>query len=83
MVTMFNADALAGQHHDLLPRWLQLVLATPVQFWIGWRFYDGGWKALRGGGANMDVLVALGTSAAYLFSLVITLSGLHDSYNFV
>ncbi len=78
MVTMFNADALAGQHHDLLPRWLQLVLATPVQFWIGWRFYDGGWKALRGGGANMDVLVALGTSAAYLFSLVITLGGLHD-----
>jgi len=78
MVTMFNADALAGQHHDLLPRWLQLVLATPVQFWIGWRFYDGGWKALRGGGANMDVLVALGTSAAFLFSLVVTLGGLHD-----
>ncbi|WP_305073980.1 heavy metal translocating P-type ATPase [Propionivibrio sp.] len=78
MVTMFNADALAGQHHDLLPRWLQLALATPVQFWIGWRFYDGGWKALRGGGANMDVLVALGTSAAYLFSLVVTLGGLHD-----
>jgi Cu+-exporting ATPase len=75
---MFNADALAGQHHDLLPRLLQLALATPVQFWIGWRFYDGGWKALRGGGANMDVLVALGTSAAYLFSLVVTLGGLHD-----
>jgi Cu+-exporting ATPase len=43
-----------------LPRWLQLALATPVQFWIGWRFYDGAYKALRGGGANMDVLVALG-----------------------
>ena len=77
MATMFNADALAGQHHDLLPRWLQLLLATPVQFWIGWRFYDGGWKALRGGGANMDVLVALGTSAAYVFSLVVTLGGRH------
>jgi len=77
MATMFGADALAGHHRDLLPRWLQLLLATPVQFWIGWRFYDGGWKALRGGGANMDVLVALGTSAAYFFSLVVTIGNLH------
>jgi len=77
MATMFDADALAGHHQDMLPRWLQLLLATPVQFWIGWRFYDGGWKALRGGGANMDVLVALGTSAAYFFSLVVTLGNLH------
>ena len=72
MVTMFNGDL---HHQDLLPRWLQLLLATPVQFWIGWRFYDGGWKALRGGGANMDVLVALGTTMAYAFSLVVTLFG--------
>ena len=71
MATMFSGDV--HHHQDLLPRWLQLVLATPVQFWIGWRFYDGGWKSLRGGGANMDVLVALGTSAAYFFSLVVTL----------
>ena len=78
MATMFSADALAGHHQDLLPRWLQLLLATPVQFWIGWRFYDGGWKALRGGGANMDVLVALGTSAAYVFSLFVTLGNVHD-----
>ena len=77
MATMFSADALHGVHQDLLPRWLQLLLATPVQFWIGWRFYDGGWKALRGGGANMDVLVALGTSAAYVFSLVVTAGGMH------
>ena len=75
MVTMFGADS--GSHQDVLPRWLQLVLATPVQFWIGWRFYDGGWKSLRGGGANMDVLVALGTSAAYFFSLIVTLAGIH------
>lgn len=59
-------------HHNELPRWLQLALATPVQFWIGWRFYDGAWKALRGGGANMDVLVALGTSMAWGFSTVVT-----------
>ena len=76
MATMFGGDM--HNHQDMLPRWLQLVLATPVQFWIGWRFYDGGWKALRGGGANMDVLVALGTSAAYFFSLVVTLGAIAD-----
>ena len=76
MATMFSGADWGGHHQDLLPRWLQLALATPVQFWIGWRFYDGGWKALRGGGANMDVLVALGTSMAYVFSLVVTLAGL-------
>ncbi|MDE2442425.1 MAG: cadmium-translocating P-type ATPase, partial [Betaproteobacteria bacterium] len=59
-----------------LSRWLQLVLATPVQFWIGWRFYEGAYKALRGGGANMDVLVALGTSMAWGFSTVVTIFGL-------
>ena len=51
------------------PAWLQFLLATPVQFWFGARFYAGAWRALRGGGANMDVLVALGTSAAYGMSL--------------
>ena len=65
-----------GEHHGELPRWLQLALATPVQFWIGWRFYDGAYKALRGGGANMDVLVALGTSMAWLYSTVVTALGL-------
>ena len=59
-----------------LPRWLQMLLATPVQFWIGWRFYDGAWKTLRGGGANMDVLVALGTTMAWGFSAVVTVLGL-------
>ena len=63
-------------HQNELPRWLQFALATPVQFWIGWRFYDGAWKALRGGGANMDVLVALGTTMAWLLSSVVTLLGL-------
>ena len=78
MASMFNGVDMSGQgHQDVLPREVQLILATPVQFWIGWRFYDGGWKSLRGGGANMDVLVALGTSAAYLFSLVVTLGEIH------
>jgi P-type Cu+ transporter len=52
--------------------WFQLVLATPVQFIIGWQFYVGAFKALRNGSANMDVLVALGTSAAYFYSVYTT-----------
>ena len=62
-----------GDHAEFLPRWLQLLLATPVQFWVGKRFYIAAWHALRGGGANMDVLVALGTSMAYFFSAVVML----------
>ncbi|MFE6077667.1 heavy metal translocating P-type ATPase [Paenibacillus sp. NPDC057886] len=54
--------------------WFQLVLATPVQFVIGWQFYVGAYKALRNGSANMDVLVALGTSAAFFYSLYLTLT---------
>lgn len=61
-----------GHDMDMLPRWLQWLLATPVQFWIGRRFYTGAWHSLRSGGANMDVLVALGTSMAYCFSAVVT-----------
>ncbi len=52
-----------------LPAWVELVLATPVQFYIGARFYKGAFAALRHRSANMDVLVALGTSAAYFLSL--------------
>jgi len=47
----------------------QLALATPVQFWMGWRFYRAGWKAVRAKAGNMDLLVALGTSAAYGLSV--------------
>lgn len=59
---------LAGRHW-MLPGWLQLVLATPVQFWLGARFYRAGWKAVKAGAGNMDLLVALGTSAAYGLSV--------------
>ncbi|MFN3727444.1 MAG: heavy metal translocating P-type ATPase [Allosphingosinicella sp.] len=52
-----------------VPGWIQLLLATPVQFWLGARFYRAGWKAVRAGAGNMDLLVALGTSAAYGLSL--------------
>ena len=69
-----------GEHQDVLPRWLQFALATPVQFWIGWRFYVGAYHALRGGAGNMDVLVALGTSMAWAFSAVVTAAGLHHHH---
>ncbi len=57
--------------HWMVPAWWQFALATPVQFWLGARFFRAGWKAIRAGSANMDVLVALGTSAAYGLSLVL------------
>ena len=66
-------DMFAGHASAWLPGWAQWLLATPVQFWAGWRFYTGAWNSLRGGGANMDVLVAMGTSAAYFFSLAVLL----------
>ncbi|WP_367614794.1 cation transporter [Plastoroseomonas arctica] len=55
---------------DWMPHpWLQFALATPVQFILGARFYSAGWRAVRAGAANMDVLVALGTGAAYALSV--------------
>lgn len=58
-----------------LPAFWQLALATPVQFWLGWRFYEGAYKSLRGGAGNMDVLVVMGTSAAWGLSTWVTLFG--------
>ena len=58
----------------MLPGWLQLALATPVQFWLGARFYRAGWKAAKARAGNMDLLVALGTSAAYGLSLYLLLA---------
>ncbi|CAH0283223.1 putative copper-importing P-type ATPase A [Massilia sp. Bi118] len=63
---LFGTDAAHGM---MLPGWIQLLLATPVQFWLGARFYRAGWKALRAGSGNMDLLVAIGTSAAYALSV--------------
>jgi Cu+-exporting ATPase len=81
MVPMLASGSLqGGAHQELLPRWLQLVLATPVQFWIGRRFYIGAWHALRGGGANMDVLIALGTTMAWALSAVVTVLDLPDQH---
>jgi Cu+-exporting ATPase len=53
--------------------WLQLALTTPVMFWCGWQFFRSAWKGLRHFSANMDTLVAMGTGAAYLYSLAATI----------
>ncbi|WP_139490681.1 heavy metal translocating P-type ATPase [Brevibacillus dissolubilis] len=68
--------------HWLMNPWVQLALATPVQFIIGWPFYRSAFKALKNGSANMDVLVSLGTSAAYFYSLAATLAGRGDQLYF-
>jgi Cu+-exporting ATPase len=61
---------LGAWAHAPWVNWLMFALATPVQFYVGWDYYVGGWKALRNGAANMDVLVALGSSVAYGYSIV-------------
>jgi Cu+-exporting ATPase len=63
--------------HWSLSGWWQLALATPVQFILGWRFYVAGYKSVIAGAGNMDLLVALGTSAAYGLSLYILLTSSH------
>jgi Cu+-exporting ATPase len=64
---VLSAPLLLGMFLPI-PGWLELALATPVQFWLGARFYIAGFKAVRAGAGNMDLLVALGTSAAYFLS---------------
>lgn len=60
--------------HALWVNWLLFVLATPVQFYTGWDYYVGGYKSLKNKGANMDVLVAMGSSVAYFYSVATLLS---------
>ncbi|MBN9404791.1 MAG: copper-translocating P-type ATPase [Burkholderiales bacterium] len=62
------------------PAWLQFVLATPVQFWLGARFYKAGWHALKAGTGNMDLLVALGTTAAWALSVWLWLFSGHGEH---
>jgi P-type Cu+ transporter len=50
-----------------------MALATPIQFWIGLRFYRGFWDGIKAKASNMDTLIDIGTSAAYLYSIVVTL----------
>lgn len=70
-----SAPLLLPMFGIMLPAWLQLALATPVQFIIGARFYIAAWKALRAFTGNMDLLVSLGTSAAYSYSVYLMIAG--------
>lgn len=72
MVTHFSFTTWIYMPDLFMNPWFQLVLATPVQFYIGRQFYVGAFKALRNKSANMDVLIALGTSAAYFYSIYLS-----------
>lgn len=60
--------------------WASFILSTPVQFYVGWQFYTGSYKALKNGSANMDVLIAVGTSAAYFYSIALLAQHAKFSY---
>jgi len=58
---------------DTWVNWLMFLLATPVQFYVGWQYYVGAYKSLRNRSANMDVLISMGSSVAYIYSIVVSL----------
>jgi len=76
MVSHFSFTSFIPLPAMLMNPWVQLALATPVQFIVGKQFYVGAFKALRNKSANMDVLVALGTSAAYFYSLYVSIKSI-------
>ncbi|MES5944084.1 heavy metal translocating P-type ATPase [Bacillus cereus group sp. MG6] len=79
MVSHFSFTSFIYLPDMLMNPWVQLALATPVQFTIGGQFYIGAYKALRNKSANMDVLVALGTSAAYFYSVYLSIQSIGSS----
>jgi P-type Cu+ transporter len=77
ILTIGGLPAMTGFHIPFIPAWLhhfwfQAVLTAPVQFWCGRQFFVNGWKAFKRHNATMDTLIALGTIAAYFYSLVVT-----------
>ncbi|WP_439021809.1 heavy metal translocating P-type ATPase [Bacillus thuringiensis] len=79
MVSHFSFTSFIYLPDMLMNPWVQLALATPVQFLIGGQFYVGAYKALRNKSANMDVLVVLGTSAAYFYSVYLSIQSIDSS----
>ncbi len=69
-----TADAMMNESPWF--NWVLFLLATPVQFYVGWQYYTGAYKALRNGAANMDVLIAMGSSAAYFYSIPVLIGWL-------
>ncbi|WP_226683764.1 heavy metal translocating P-type ATPase [Sutcliffiella horikoshii] len=83
MVSHFSFTSFIYLPDMLMNPWVQLALATPVQFFIGWQFYTGAYKALKNKSANMDVLVALGTTAAYVYSLYLSIESIGSGAHMV
>src|ERR1700737_5081079 len=72
---ILSAPLLAGAMMEVLPPWVQLILAMPVVLWGGWPFFVRGWSSLVTRNLNMFTLIAMGTGTAYLFSVVSTFIG--------
>jgi Cu+-exporting ATPase len=83
MVGHFSFTSFLFVPNAFMNPWVQLALATPVQFYIGKQFYVGAYKALRNKSANMDVLVALGTSAAYFYSVLLSIQSMMNGTHLV
>ncbi|MBM7621666.1 Cu+-exporting ATPase [Bacillus tianshenii] len=83
MVSHFSFTSFIYLPDMLMNPWVQMALATPVQFFIGWQFYRGAYKALKNKSANMDVLVALGTSAAYFYSIYLSIASIGSGAHMV
>lgn len=83
MVSHFSFTSFIPLPDMLMNPWVQFALATPVQFIVGKQFYVGAYKALRNKSANMDVLVALGTSAAYFYSLYLSIESIGSNAHMV
>jgi Cu+-exporting ATPase len=72
--TQFGSSILFSMDVMHYGNYIMLALATPLQFWIGWRFYRGLWDGIKAKASNMDTLIAIGTTAAYLYSAIITIA---------
>ena len=83
MLSMARDFNLVGMWaHQPWVNWLLFALATPVQFYVGWQYYLGAFKSLRNGSANMDVLIAMGSSVAYLYSVAVLVNLVDDHVYF-
>jgi Cu+-exporting ATPase len=83
MVGHFEFTSFIWLPEILMNPWVQLSIATPIQFVVGWQFYRGAYKALKNMSANMDVLVALGTSAAYFYSIYLAIASIGSGEHMV
>jgi P-type Cu+ transporter len=79
-IVLLSLPHMIPQLGHLLPmemmeytNYILLALATPIQFWIGWRFYRGFWDGIKAKASNMDTLIAIGTTAAYVYSAIVTI----------